>query len=111
KFQAQDRATSSDDINYEWVRGVFYTGMLPTFEATGDQKYLDAAMAYAESRNWQLDIPNTRNADWQCVGQLYLELYLRDRNPRYIEAIKCNIDAQIANAKPGREEWWWCDAL
>jgi len=107
------RCFAKSDINYEWVLGVFYTGLPAMAKATGEQRYLDAAQHYAESRNWQLDKPETRHADWQCIGQVYLELYLNSAAPRaeMIAAIQKNIDLQMHTPRPGREDWWWCDAL
>lgn len=111
KLQSQDQATSRADINYEWVLGAFYTGVMGMYEATGDEKYLDAAMKYGTAKSWQLDKPETRHADWQCIGQVYLELYLLKKDPQMISGIKKNIDAQMADPKPGRVDWWWCDSL
>ena len=111
KLQASNKATSSSDYNFEWIRGAFYTGVMGLYEATSDTKYLDSALEWGESKNWQLGIPGTRHADWQCIGQAYLELYLIKRDPRMLAGIRQNIDAQMAAPKPGRVDWWWCDAL
>lgn len=111
EWQRANEGTPQSDINYEWVRGAFYTGVPALYDVTGDAKYLEAALDYADGRKWQLDIPDTRHADWQCVGQLYLELYLREAEPHKIEAIRRNVDAQMAAPIAGRDEWWWCDAL
>lgn len=111
EWQRANEGTPQSDINSEWVRGAFYTGVPALYDVTDDAKYLDATLSYADGRQWQLDIPATRHADWQCVGQLYLELYLRDARPHMIEAIQRNVDAQMAVPIPGRDEWWWCDAL
>ena len=117
RLQADNKQTSKADINYEWVRGAFYTGVMGLYYATGDEKYLKAALDYSESRNWQLDKPETRHADWQCIGQTYAELFLIQKNregkgdPHRIGGIRKNIDAMIATPQPGRVDWWWCDAL
>lgn len=110
-LQKSGAMTSTDDINYEWIRGAFYTGELAAWRATGDSKYLDAALEWGNSKNYAPNPPDTRHADWQCCGQAYLELYLLKKEPRMLEGIKANVDAQMAAPKPGRIEWWWCDAL
>ena len=110
-LQARDLATSKSDINLEWVRGAFFTGVMALVEATSDTKYIDAASTWGARKNWELDIPDTRHADWQCIGQVYLELYLMKRDPAMLAGIKRNVDAQVAAPRPGRVEWWWCDAL
>lgn len=111
RLQAEDKATSKADINYEWVRGAFYTGVMAMPEATGDPKYLQAALDYSERMNYQLAKPDTRHADWQCIGQTFVELYLLKKDPKMLSGAKENMDRQMAAPKPGREEWWWCDAL
>ncbi len=110
-IQAKNLATSKKDLNYEWVLGAFYTGVMALYEATNDEKYLDSALKYGESKGWELDKPDTRHADWQCIGQVYLELCMMQKDPRMMQGIKRNIDKQMASPKPGREDWWWCDAL
>lgn len=109
--QEKKLATDKKDINFEWVRGAFYTGVMALYEASKDEKYLNSAINWGEGKKWELDIPETRHADWQCIGQVYLELYLMKKDPRMLQGIKKNIDLQMSNPKPGRVDWWWCDAL
>ena len=42
-----------DVSDTEWVRGAFFAGVAAAFEATGDQKYLDAAKEIGERNGWQ----------------------------------------------------------
>lgn len=96
--------------NNLWARAVFYAGIMDAGRATGDKRYSAQATRWAESRNWKLgDRP--RHADDHTPGQTYLELYMLKKDPRMIEHTKSVIDAMIATPKPGREDWWWCDAL
>lgn len=111
KIQAADQGTSKTDINHEWVLGAFYTGEMVMTSATGDMKYREAALNYGNKMQWQLAKPETRHADWQCVGQMFLEMYMMKHDPAMIAGIKTNIDRQMADPKPGRVDWWWCDSL
>lgn len=111
KSQARDEMTSAGDINFEWVRGVYYTGVMGAYEATNDPRYLEAALKWGASKDWKPDPIDTRHADWQCCGQPYLECYLLKQDPRMLEGIKGNVDLQMSAPKSGREDWWWCDAL
>ncbi|HXG92057.1 MAG TPA: glycoside hydrolase family 88 protein, partial [Blastocatellia bacterium] len=52
-----------------------------------------------------------RHADDQSPGQTYTELYLLKEDLRMIANTKSALDEMIKNPKPGREDWWWCDAL
>ena len=52
-----------------------------------------------------------RHADDHAKGQTYLEIYEVKKDPKMIEDIKTTFDSLIFTQKPGREDWWWCDAL
>ena len=93
-----------------WVPASFYTGVMATYKVTGNVKYLNAAIAWSESNNWQ-PAPRLRHADDVACGQTYLELYLHQNDPKMITPIKARFDSLIADPKPGREDWSWCDAL
>lgn len=51
----------------------------------------------------------TRNADDQCCGQVYIDLYNICPNPEMIKNIKINID-MVVNT-PQVNDWWWVDAI
>lgn len=96
--------------NNLWARAAFYTGIMAAYSMTHDKKYYDQAMKWAESREWKLG-ERPKHADDHSPGQTYLELYLLKRDPAMIAHTKSTIDAMISAPKPGREDWWWCDAL
>ncbi len=93
-----------------WARAAFYTGIMAAYRATGDNKYLQQALQWAASREWKLG-ERPRHADDQAAGQTYLELYFLRKDPAMISHTRATLDAMIREPKPGREEWWWCDAL
>lgn len=96
--------------NNLWARAAFYTGVMAAYQATGDGQYLRQALDWAEGRGWKIgDRP--RHADDQSPGQTFLELYLLKREPRMIAHTLSTLDAMAASPRPGREDWWWCDAL
>ncbi len=93
-----------------WARAAFYAGVMAAYRSTKDTNYLEQAMRWSESREWRLgDRP--RHADDQSPGQTYTELYLLKEDLRMIANTKSALDEMIKNPKPGREDWWWCDAL
>lgn len=93
-----------------WVRGAFLTGLMATWRATGDAKYYEAAVALAEANGWCLG-NRLRHADDHCVGQAYAELYEARKDARRIADLRGRFDKLMADPKPGRVDWWWCDAL
>jgi len=93
-----------------WARAAFYTGVMAAYSTTHDKKYLDQAMKWAEGREWKLG-ERPRHADDHSPAQTYIELYLLKKEPVRIAHTKSILDAMISDPKPGREDWWWCDAL
>ncbi|MFD1256923.1 glycoside hydrolase family 105 protein [Mucilaginibacter terrae] len=104
-------------FNNGWIRGVFFTGVVATYEATGDSKYLSKAIAWGESNNWELG-KKARNADDQVVSQVYIQLYAIRRDEKMIAHAKSTFDAIVKDPMPGEKfgwsknvNWSWCDAL
>lgn len=96
--------------NNLWARAALYTGIMAAYRTTKDKKYLQQAMTWAEGREWKLgDRP--RHADDHAPAQTYLELYLLKKDPARIAQTKLIVDEMLRTPKPGREDWWWCDAL
>ncbi|HEY3405018.1 MAG TPA: glycoside hydrolase family 88 protein [Ohtaekwangia sp.] len=94
----------------DWARAAFYTGVMATYKTTNDEKYLQAATSWSESFDWKL-AKRMRHADDHAKGQTYLEIYELKKDPSMISDIRNTFDSLIADPKPGREDWWWCDAL
>lgn len=94
----------------DWIRATFFTGVMAAYHATSDDRYLKAAISWAERNNWQPG-PLPRFADDQSVGQTYIDLYRIKKDPKMLDPIRRSLDTMMAQPKPGREEWWWVDAL
>jgi rhamnogalacturonyl hydrolase YesR len=100
-----------------WVRAVFYTGLMALYRATSDAKYLTAARNWGQSNAWGLGPDSNRDprfADNQECVQTYAELYLLNPVPAsdvMIASGRTVFDQMVAAPKAGRVEWWWCDAL
>ena len=100
-----------------WIRGVVYAGVLAHYRTVQDQRYLDAALTWAERNRWQLG-PKLRNADDQCVGQAYLEMFLLRKDPIMLAGTQARFEQIRAAPRWGTEygwekgtNWAWCDAL
>jgi rhamnogalacturonyl hydrolase YesR len=94
----------------EWIRAVFYLGVMATWRTTGDERYLQATLDWAQRNEW-LPGPRDRHADDHCIGQVYLELYDVDPQPSRIAGLRTTLGRLRADPRPGREEWSWSDAL
>jgi unsaturated rhamnogalacturonyl hydrolase len=94
----------------DWARAAFYTGVMATYRTTNDDKYLDAAMKWSSSFDYRL-AERFRHADDHAKGQTYLEIFEIKKDPKMIVDTRNTFDSLILDPKPGRVDWWWCDAL
>ena len=76
-----------------WTRGTYYEGLMALYEIDPMKRYYDYAVEWVQFHNWGLRGGNrNRNADDQCCGQTYIDLYKIDTQPERIANIKANID-------------------
>ena len=93
-----------------WTRGVYYEGLMALYGIDNQKRYYDYAVEWGEKHHWGMRSgPTTRNADDQCCGQTYIDLYLIDRKPERIRDIKTSIDNMLKGDKA--DDWNWIDAL
>lgn len=93
-----------------WTRGVYYEGLMALYDIKPRKKYLKYATEWADFHQWNLrDGEITRNADNQCCGQTYIDLYKLQPDTRKIIHIKNSIDNMMHSEKV--DDWWWIDAL
>jgi len=93
-----------------WTRAVYYEGLMAMYRLNPDKAYYDYAVSWGESHKWGLNGGiETRNADNQCCGQTYIDLYLVDKKPERIKDIKASVDLMLASDKI--DDWTWIDAL
>lgn len=92
-----------------WTRGVYYEGLMALHRLDRDSRYYDYAVRWGEAHRWGLRSgTRTRNADDQCCGQTYIELYQIDAKPERIRDIKICIDHVVAGER--NDDWTWIDA-
>ncbi|MEO7531732.1 MAG: glycoside hydrolase family 88 protein, partial [Sediminibacterium sp.] len=93
-----------------WTRAVYYEGLMDFYKIDPDKKYYEYATQWAEFHKWNLRGGiKTRNADNQCCGQVYIDLYLIDKKEAHIKNIKASIDSMMGTEK--RDDWTWVDAM
>lgn len=93
-----------------WTRAVYYEGLMALYSIKPEKTYLDYALQWGEKHKWGLRGGiNTRNADNQCCGQTYIDLYLLDKKEERIRDIKASIDLMVKSEK--KDDWHWIDAL
>ena len=93
-----------------WTRAVYYEGLMALHKAAPDERYYRYAVQWGESHKWGLPGgAKTRNADNQCCGQTYLELYQIDKQPERLREIKAAIDNMLVGDRV--DDWSWIDAI
>jgi rhamnogalacturonyl hydrolase YesR len=95
----------------DWIHGAMWTGIMATYRATGDARYLTAIATWGNGNSWGLTGGVTTNADNQCVAQTYLDTYLLSpsaANMNMVSGAKPSFDAMVTSGNTG---WTWEDAL
>lgn len=93
-----------------WTRAVYYEGLMAFYNINPQKKYYDYAVDWGVKHQWDLrGGVKTRNADNQCCGQTYIDLYNIDKKPERIEKIKASIDSMMVTSKV--DDWNWIDAI
>ncbi|MCV9388918.1 glycoside hydrolase family 88/105 protein [Reichenbachiella ulvae] len=93
-----------------WTRGVYYEGLMALYSVDPKDKYYDYAVSWSEAHDWSFRYGiTTRNADNQCAGQTYLDLYEIDPQPQRIDSVKASIDSMMVTDKI--DDWDWIDAI
>ena len=93
-----------------WTRAVYYEGLMALYVIDPNKTYYNYAVEWGEKHNWNLrNGIATRNADDQCCGQTYIDLYRIDKKPERIQQIKASIDNMVRSEK--KDDWNWIDAL
>lgn len=101
-----------DPGNNEWARAAYFTGNMELYKTYPKRNYKNYADLWAENNNWSLNGgSHTRNADNQCAGQTYIDLYWLDtiKQDYKIAEIDSSITTMLSWNKI--DDWWWIDAL
>jgi unsaturated rhamnogalacturonyl hydrolase len=93
----------------------------------GDDSYYSWLKETGEKNNWtynhRLDTRARYHADDYCVGQMYIELFRKYKDPRMLDPIRNYLDQILQNPSKAdmefvftdtywaTERWSWCDAL
>lgn len=112
-----DRDYGKWPINF-WIVGSMFVGMTEYAIATDDEYLLNRIKQHCQSVDWKMG-ENIYHADYHTIGQTYLMLYERDKNPVMLQGVKERLDYILANPSNStlhfesekRTRWDWCDAL
>jgi rhamnogalacturonyl hydrolase YesR len=93
-----------------WTRSVYYEGLMALHQIYPKEEYYRYAYDWADFHKWGLRNGNTtRNADDQCCGQIYIDLYNICPDPNKISNITACMDMLLHT--PQTDNWSWIDAI
>ena len=94
-----------------WTRAVYYEGLMALYFVSEDLSLYNYAVDWGESHDWKTTygIPDSRDGDFQCCGQTYIELYEISNNHDWIAPITENINNMVDDDK--NDDWSWVDAI
>ena len=97
--------------NRIWTRGVFYEGLLNLYREQPRQEWLDYAVSWGEFHEWQTcSDSQLHNADFQCCGQSYLQLYqMEPTKGERMAHIRQRVGEIMASGRI--DDWYWIDAI
>lgn len=94
-----------------WTRATYYEGLMALYYINEDISLYNYAVDWGESHDWEPTYGDlyTRDGDYQCCGQTYIELYQISNNTDWIGPITTCIDSMVNDDK--NDDWWWIDAI
>ncbi len=110
--------------NAFWHWSAYHTGNMAAYKATGEEKYLNYSLAWAEQNQWMGATSNdTVNwkysygesndyvlfGDYQICFQTYIDLYQINPEPQRIARATQVMEYQMNTA--ANDYWWWVDGL
>ncbi len=112
-------ANPSSHHTADWTSGAYLAGLTAWAEMADTNKYYKALIGFGQKNNWA---PHKRvyHADDHVVGQMYLDLYKKYKDPKMLAPTQKRFDEILANqpttelkmgTKNGQDRWNWCDAL
>ncbi|MDR1121064.1 MAG: glycoside hydrolase family 88 protein [Dysgonamonadaceae bacterium] len=93
-----------------WTRGVYYEGLIALYQIYPREDYYRYMYDWAECHHWGMRSGSiTRNADDQCCGQTYIDLYNMSPDPEKIRKTKAAMEMLLNT--PQNDDWSWIDAI
>ncbi len=103
----------------DWTNGAFYKGLLAWADCTNEQRYYQFLLDIGNKNQWSL-LKRTYHADDICVGQMYIGMYKKYKQPEMLRALRERADTIVEHPSQAKlyygapnwsQRWSWCDAL
>ncbi|MFI3248662.1 MAG: glycoside hydrolase family 88 protein [Rikenellaceae bacterium] len=112
------------EVRAFWDNAAYHTGNMETYLLTGEERYKEYSIAWAEHNEWMGAKSTNREewrynygekdefvlfGDWQICFQTYADLYNIDPEPHKIARAREVMEYQMST--PNSDYWWWSDGL
>jgi unsaturated rhamnogalacturonyl hydrolase len=101
----------------DWIGGTMWIGISEFSHVSQRPPDADAVWRMGEKVGWK-QLPKVKDpfhADNDCIGQSFLDVYARTRDPKTIAPLRSYLDTLVdhlsATVNDRKLTWWWCDAL
>lgn len=109
-YQYNHPWTEKDD--YNWIRGTYYTGVMATYQATGDKAFLDQCVGWGEAHKWGIPYVEEgvleSGANVLTCAQTWLECYFEKKDKDRIRPAVRHLEEEgIKNPTNQPFLWYW----
>lgn len=106
------RSQSWKNIDRNWKRATWYTGIMAFYEITGDSNLLNQAIDWGAKHGWRIGSEWVYPANRLTCSQTYLKLYFLENNENMIKRTKGFMDKEIEDDNSAFDQGWdYVDAL
>lgn len=115
---------NSADARAFWDNAAYHTGNMEAYRLTGNKKYLDYSVRWAEHNQWMGAKSKDKSqwkysygekdnyvlfGDWQICFQVYADIYQIMPDDKYIRRAREVMEYEMST--PHNDYWWWADGL
>lgn len=95
-----------------WLEGSYYTGHVALFKLHPTAENMSYAMQWGENVNWEIG-NRPHEADNQCVGQVYMDLYYANgaKDDDMLAKVGKSVSDMVNRGSSSTADWDWVDAL
>ncbi len=126
KVNTHWQETHPEPASAFWHPAAYQTGNIEAYKVTGNQDFLEYAIAWAEHNEWKGAKSDDKSAwkynygetddhvlfgDWQIAFQTYIDLYTLEGSTDPSKIARAKEVMEYEMSTPNNDYWWWADGL